>query len=65
MGVELALVGVAGGPGEQGLTDDGVGLGVDDGDVGGAGVGDRELDLDVNALAWRVLLHVGHVVGEL
>ncbi len=65
LAVELSLVGIPGGPGEQGLAEDGVGLGVDDGDVGAADMRDGQGDLDGDGLARGVRLHVGGVVAEL
>ena len=64
-GVELALVGVAAGPRQQRLPEDGVGGRLDDAHVGAPHVRDRQVHLDGDDLAGRVDLHVRRVVGEL
>ena len=52
-------------PGDQGLADDTVGRGVDDGDVSDAGVGSADINCEVDFLAGGIGLDVVLVVGEL
>lgn len=64
VGGDTGLGGGVVGEGDQGLANDGVGGGVDDGDVGNTGVGSADLNLEVDGLTRGVALDVG-VVGEL